>query len=214
MDTYINDPKDETAETRERLVELAEDFRRKSNILFAFIRQSARESKEGFCPGSDLADKNFDSETFLLNPTRPRLVDLLTEEEAKKFKRMRVTARPTYVMTEMNLLAYRIISLSKDTSVRINLDNKFQDILSCWNGTYVSFLLRPTQSTHPSPHPFPTPKKGMLRVVDLRIPFPYTHVVNLLTFIFVFGAPFIYTSYTDVWGAHDVILFSSLLLVR
>jgi hypothetical protein len=35
---YINDPKDGTAETRKQLVELAEDFRRKANILFAFIR--------------------------------------------------------------------------------------------------------------------------------------------------------------------------------
>lgn len=35
---YINDPKDGTAQTRAELVELAEDFRRKANILYAFIR--------------------------------------------------------------------------------------------------------------------------------------------------------------------------------
>ena len=53
------------------------------------------------------------------DPTRPRLVDLLTEEEFKKFQRMRVNARPVYVMSEMNLLAYRIISLSRDSMVRV-----------------------------------------------------------------------------------------------
>lgn len=31
---------------------------------------------------------------------------------------MRVNARPVYVMSEMNLLAYRILSLSKETTVR------------------------------------------------------------------------------------------------
>jgi len=50
------------------------------------------------------------------------------------------------------------------------------------------------------------------QVVDLRIPFPYTHVVNLLTFIFVFGAPFIYTANAQDWAGDDVILLSSLLL--
>lgn len=47
------------------------------------------------------------------------MVDLLTDEEHKKFSRMRVNARPIYLMSEMNLLAYRIISLSKDTMVRL-----------------------------------------------------------------------------------------------
>src|SRR6056297_605999 len=50
------------------------------------------------------------------------------------------------------------------------------------------------------------------QVENLRIPFPYTHVVNLLTFIFVFGAPFIYTSRTQNWAENDVLLFASLLL--
>lgn len=102
---YINDPKDGTAETRQQLVELAEDFRRKANILYAFIRcvcvwsvracvcvcmctyvvmthpysnlsisciayahhrQSARESKEGFCPNSDVGEVKYDAETFVL----------------------------------------------------------------------------------------------------------------------------------------------------
>lgn len=52
------------------------------------------------------------------DPTRPRLVDLLTEAEHKKFQRMRCNARPVYVMSEMNLLAYRIINLSRDSMVR------------------------------------------------------------------------------------------------
>jgi hypothetical protein len=34
--------RDETLETREILVELAEDFRRKCNILYAFIRSEGR----------------------------------------------------------------------------------------------------------------------------------------------------------------------------
>jgi len=34
--------RDETLETREILVELAEDFRRKCNILYAFIRAERR----------------------------------------------------------------------------------------------------------------------------------------------------------------------------
>ena len=34
---------------------------------------------------------------------------------------MRVNARPVYVMSEMNLLAYRIISLSRDSMVRVFL---------------------------------------------------------------------------------------------
>lgn len=41
---------------------------------------------------------------------------------------------------------------------------------------------------------------------SLHIPFPYTHVVNLLTFIFVYSSPFIYTSQvthtTQVWFPH------------
>ncbi|EWM20641.1 Bestrophin/UPF0187 [Nannochloropsis gaditana] len=128
----------------------------------------------------------FNKDTFVLDPTRPRLVDLLTEEEVQQFRRMPVNSRPVYLITEMNLLAYRILGLSKETSIRINIDNKFQEVLAGWN--------------------------GMLRVENLRIPFPYTHVVNLLTFIFVFGAPFIYTSRTQNWAENDVLLFASLLL--
>lgn len=52
-------------------------------------RQSVRESREGFCPNSDMADVAFDPHTFALDPTRPRLCDMITEEEFDKYSKLR-----------------------------------------------------------------------------------------------------------------------------
>jgi hypothetical protein len=44
-------------------------------------RQNVRESKMGFCPSSRVGGQSFGRDTFHLDPTRPRLHDLLTIEE-------------------------------------------------------------------------------------------------------------------------------------
>jgi hypothetical protein len=58
-------------------------------LLLCPRRQSAREAKEGFCPSSDLAEQPLSVDNFVYDVTRPRLVDLLTEEELEHYSSMR-----------------------------------------------------------------------------------------------------------------------------
>lgn len=50
-----------------------------------------RESREGFCPASDMVGMGFDAHTFALDMTRPRLCDLITEEEYDRYGKLRYT---------------------------------------------------------------------------------------------------------------------------
>jgi hypothetical protein len=52
-------------------------------------RQSVRESRAGFCPNSDMAGVDFDTQTFALDLCRPRLSDMITEEEFDHYAKLR-----------------------------------------------------------------------------------------------------------------------------
>jgi predicted membrane chloride channel (bestrophin family) len=67
--------------------------------------------------------------------------------------------------------------------VRVNIDQKFQEVLASWN--------------------------GMLRVVELTIPFAYQHVVNVVMFVFVYSAPFLYVTPSKGWSISDTSLLAS-----
>ena len=64
---------------------LADDLRgrirRQVNIIYGLLRQSLRESRQGFLPTSAVAHVPFDHDTWILDPTRPRLIDMLTPRE-------------------------------------------------------------------------------------------------------------------------------------
>jgi hypothetical protein len=49
----------------------------------------------------------------------------------------------------------------------------------------------------------------MLRVVELTIPFAYQHVVNVVMFVFVYSAPFLYVTPSKGWSISDTSLLAS-----
>jgi hypothetical protein len=76
------------------LLEAAREIRRLCNLLFAFVRQDVRESKCGFIPGSDLEGMTYDPATnFYMDPCRPRIWDLLSEEETVRYVGMMCACR-------------------------------------------------------------------------------------------------------------------------
>ncbi|EKU20316.1 membrane protein, partial [Nannochloropsis gaditana CCMP526] len=83
---------------------ISSDLRRRLNILFAFIRQSVRESLSGFSPNSDMGTVSFSNSTFYLDPSLPHLLDLLSKEEAERYAALSPRARPGAVSAEINII--------------------------------------------------------------------------------------------------------------
>lgn len=62
------------------------------------------------------------------------------------------------VIAEMKMLGYAITHLTKVPQFRQGIDNRLQEVLASFN--------------------------GMTRLVELYIPSAYSHIINLLIFIF------------------------------
>lgn len=148
---------------------ICEDVRRKLNVLFAFIRQSVRESVLGFCPTSGLDDLPFDSQTFVLDPTNPQLVDLLTPEERDRYATMAPRTRPGAVCVEINMLLQLL-------ALRFQFSDAFLG--------QAQAQLHNILEAHTS----------MIRIRDTPMPYPYVIILAVATFLFVYATPFIYSA--------------------
>lgn len=97
---HLNARYQPAAELRERaheaevVHELRERVRRQANVLLGVLRQDLREKRCGFVPECALHEVPYNKRTWILDPSRPRLVDMLTPREvATSRRRSRRTAR-------------------------------------------------------------------------------------------------------------------------
>ena len=121
----------------------------------------------GFLPTSAVAHVPFDHDTWILDPTRPRLIDMLTPREILW---MRKEPPATRVMMVANDLGCNIQRLA----VHLIFDREFvQATTSNMQGLLDSY-------------------KACARIVDTPIPFPYAHMLAFILFVFVYFSPFVY----------------------
>lgn len=151
----------------ESLHELRERVRRQAIVLFAVIRQDLRERRCGFVPTSTLNHVPFTRHTWILDPSRPRLVDLLTPREIVDFGRVSSGSR-------VMLACHNLMDALQRLAPRIAQDKPFTD--ACTRN--VQDLIDAAKSCQ--------------RIVDTPLPFTYTLILGVLLFFFVYSYPFIY----------------------
>ncbi|GAB5034670.1 Hypothetical protein NocV09_02001190 [Nannochloropsis oceanica] len=148
---------------------VSDDIRRRLNVLFAFVRQSVRESLIGFSPDSDMAAVPFINTTYYLDPSFPQLLDLLSKDEAIRYARLSPRSRPGAVSAEINIILQIL-------GARIQYVDAFL-------GKVQGHLGRITEA-----------HSTMLRIRDTPVPYPYLLILNVATFIFVYSTPFLYNT--------------------
>ena len=77
-------------------------IRRHCDIMWAFMRQHLRESRDGFHPKSDMANVEFGPDTYMDDPCRPLLCERLTEQEMVYYANMSTGARVTNVARSLS----------------------------------------------------------------------------------------------------------------
>jgi len=169
--TYRDDEgiQQSTQHDGQRPRELREFIRRKAMLLWAFARQDLRESKEGFDPRGGMGDREFDNETFALDPCRPAIAHLIDDVDLKRYSRLAPNQRPAAVMTEMRLGCGELSSYISEH------ERGFMQ---------TEFL---TSSKEVMDH-----YKAALRIVQTPMPFPYAHMLSVIVFAFVYITPFLY----------------------
>ena len=152
------------------------ELRRFSNVLFAFVRQSVRERRHGYPAECVLNTKHnntgFSLDDSLLNDDvygAPSLGTLLTDSEKLEFKQVDPNNRA-------NMVVWRMQSIVERHRRAGNV---------CERGAFdIYHDLEACLEAH----------KHMERIVNTKMPFQYLHAVNFLLFVFVFSAPFVFTT--------------------
>ena len=144
------------------------ELRRLSNVLFAFVRQSVRERRHGYKEGCAVIA----TESSLLHDDiygAPSLSTLLDDGERDAFARVDPENRANVVVWRMQSIVERHRRLGN----------------VCERGAFdIYHDLEACLEAH----------KHMERVVSTKMPFQYLHAVNFLLFVFVFSAPFVFTT--------------------
>ena len=149
------------------------------NVLYGLLRQSLREKRNGFLPTAPIAqldngllpDRGFTSDTFFLDPVRPRLIDLLTPREILRLRHFPASTRVMVVAAELSSNVQRLAPhLVYEREFVRSTSGNMQQLLDSY--------------------------KACQRIVDTPLPFPYAHMLALILFVFVFISPFIYTIQT------------------
>ena len=143
-------------------------LRRLSSVLYAFIRQSVREHRHGYKPGchAPATDASLVEEDVF---GRPSLGTLLTDAEKAEFRAIDPNNRANMVVWRMQSIVEhhrRLGNISERGAFDI-----YHDLEGCLEAY-----------------------KHMERIVSTKMPFQYLHMVNFLLFIFVFSAPFVFTT--------------------
>ena len=144
------------------------ELRRLSNILYAFIRQAIREHRHGYPEGTPKVptDVNLVEDDLF---GRPSLGLLLSDKEKSEFKAIDFNNRANIVVWKMQSIVEhhrRLGHISHRGAFDI-----YHDLEGCLEAY-----------------------KHMERIVSTKMPFQYLHMVNFLLFIFVFSAPFVFTT--------------------
>jgi predicted membrane chloride channel (bestrophin family) len=144
------------------------ELRRLSSVLYAFIRQAVREHRHGYPTRCDVAATDaslVDDDLF----GRPSLGVLLTDAERAEFKALDFNNRANMVVWKMQSIVEHHRRLGHVS------DRGAFDIYHDLEGCLEAY-------------------KHMERIVSTKMPFQYLHMVNFLLFIFVFSAPFVFTT--------------------
>jgi predicted membrane chloride channel (bestrophin family) len=168
------------------LKETSREIRRLCMLMLAFIRQDVREKRYGFLRGTDLEDMPFQPyKNFFLDPVRPRLWDILTEEELLEYSTIHPRARPGVVAGRMKAhlegMCYRS---EKGASVfyRVVMPQVQNVLLG---------------------------HETLVRLRDTPLPYPFNYVLQISTFAFVYSTPFFY--HTDEVGTFLCVQFMILI---
>lgn len=146
-------------------------IRRKLNLMMGFMRQWARESREGFEPGCELESEPFvgdgEDANWHRDPCSPAIANMISEEEFHMYNAIKPTARPAYVQAELNMLA---AELSTETAYPDHMLNGF------------------TNNSADTVNLF----KGCFRIVETAVPHPYLHLLYMLNLLYTWSVPLIY----------------------
>lgn len=144
------------------------ELRRLSSVLYAFIRQAIREHRHGYpvdCSVTATDASLVEDDLF----GRPSLGLLLSDEEKDEYKAIDFNNRANLVVWKMQSIVEhhrRLGHISERGAFDI-----YHDLEGCLEAY-----------------------KHMERIVSTKMPFQYLHMVNFLLFIFVFSAPFVFTT--------------------
>lgn len=156
----------------QRVHELRERVRRQANVLLALLRQDLREKRCGFVPDSNLKDVPYSRHTWILDPSRPRLVDMLTPREVAAFGGVSSGSRVMLASHNlMDALQRLAPSLAQDKPFTECCTRNVQELLDA--------------------------SKTCQRIVDTPLPFTYTLILGVLLFLFVYSTPVVYWGRTN-----------------
>mmetsp|Transcript_30067 Transcript_30067/g.97866 ORF Transcript_30067/g.97866 Transcript_30067/m.97866 type:complete len:2075 (-) Transcript_30067:133-6357(-) len=158
-------PEIDTPELEAALSKERVELLRLSGMLFAFVRHILREQRIGY-PGKVLPG---DKQLLATDSYgKPSLGSLLTKEEIKEFSRMPFQNRHNIIVTKIQMIVehYRRLGCICERGA-FDLYHECELVLEA--------------------------VKSCERVVTTPIPYQYLHMVNFVTFCFVFSAPFTFT---------------------
>lgn len=98
----------------ERLLLLRKNIRRKTLLLFSFIRQEVRESNFGFMPGISATNLEFSTD-WHRDPCEPPIANLMSKEEKEMYATVPVCDRPTFVGAEISVIGNELASHLKNS---------------------------------------------------------------------------------------------------
>lgn len=146
-------------------------IRRKINLMMAFMRQWARESREGFEPGCGLEGEDYvgtgADANWHKDPCSPAIANMISEEEFQIYNGIAPTARPAYVQAELNMLA-----------AELSLEMAYPDHM------YNGFTVNSADTVNLF--------KGAFRIVETAVPHPYLHLLYMLNLLYTWSVPIIY----------------------
>merc|ERR1719230_787045 len=116
-----------------------------------------------------MGDREFNNETFALDPCRPAVAHLLDEGELKRYSRMSASLRPAAVMTEMRIASSELAEFVSEHERGFMLSEFWESSKEVMDQY-----------------------KAAVRIVQTPMPFPYAHMLSVIVFAFVYITPFIY----------------------
>lgn len=165
----------EEGPARSRLAQALRDKRsemlRLTHVLFAFMRQAVREQRIGYPENQEITDKELlTGDKF----GKPSLATLLSPSEVSYFTKVPFHNRPNVVVTKLQAEVEAVRRMPHVLCDRgaFDLYHECELVLDAF--------------------------KSCERVVSTPIPYQYLHMVNFVTFCFVFSVPFALT-YTWKW---------------
>lgn len=158
--------KSNDAKTLDEVTGLRVSIRRHCDLLWAFMRQDLRESREGFHPKSDMAKVAFGPSTYMDDPALPLLIDRLTDKEMEMYATLSTSER--------------VVTTARKLSKELHLMSQFMVCQNEYAANANSFCDGAVQKW-----------SACRKVLDLSIPFVFKHMLYNLLFVFCLVTPFV-----------------------